>query len=238
MRRARPPHPRHPAHDGAGSRMCRAPLFSRACRAPLPSCVCRARIFSLDMCARESPRLCVALESPRLFVARESSRLCVARESLRLCVARASPHPSRACVSCSKTGSPRHPNATHTRAGVVAQGVGDVAGAPVSSPTMPPGHATVEARTGRRARASRSFRARSGACEGRESAAAARPKGSAAARTERPSHAPDLVRQIPAKCPPGTPQPPNSRGVRNANQRRTKLRATPAPPYRSPARML
>ena len=73
----------------------------------------------------------------------------------------------------------------HTRKPESLRGrVGDEAGVPVSSSTKAPRpRHKPQPSESRRARASRSFRARCGACEGRESAAAARPKGSAAART-------------------------------------------------------
>ena len=64
-----------------------------------------------------------------------------------------------------------------------------------------PGAHGDQARQVRRTRIPRTFRAGSGACEGRESTGPARAQRSTGPRTSRPSHAPDPVRQTPAVCP-------------------------------------
>ena len=78
-----------------------------------------------------------------------------------------------------------------------------------SSTSGAPAATACPARHARRTRFPRTFRTRSGAREGRESAAGGAARSVVTnARTERPSRAPDLVRQTPAGSPHARPGPP------------------------------
>jgi hypothetical protein len=126
MRRARPPHPRHP-RTTTPARVC---VVRECSRRPAPRrCCSRGPESRMRRACPSHPRL------SRVTTGGVAPRRCCSRgpESRMRRACPSHPRRSRATTRASEQRGPS--DAKQTRAGIVAQGVADEAGVPVSSAT-------------------------------------------------------------------------------------------------------